>query len=559
VTRDRARESLRARWRAGGWYDGRTVGDALTDGARAHPDSQLVFTAAGGESNVTTLAELHRAGMGLAAALHGVGVVPGDVVAVQGPADRPTTEVLEALWLLGAVVVPLGATHGLDEMAHILREAGARTIVAPAEFRGVPLAAQAVEHRDDWGLDRVLVLGDDGPPGAVPTRSLLTRSLPSELPERPGSPAASSADVCCILYTSGSTAMPKGVQHSHESLLAGLTAVPADATTRTLAPFPAGHVASLLGLLRPLSVGGTTVVMDRWSARSAAALVEEHRLTNSAGTPFFLATLLDEADRTGRDISSLTRYLCGAASVPPSLVARADARGIVTWRTYGSTEHPAITSGVPDDPFDKRCFTDGRPGPGNEIRLVDEHDAEVPHGDEGEIVARGPKQFVGYRDPALDGDAFLESPHFEGVWFRTGDLGRLDPDGYLVVTDRLKDIIIRGGENISAREVEDALAAHPAVDDVAVCAAPDPVWGEQVCAFVVAAPDSPPTLHDLTGYLRAAGVAAHKAPTQLFVVDQLPRTAAGKVRKQELREQLRREQERTEPLRPASGSRPPGP
>ena len=507
---------------------------------------------------MTTLAELHRAGMGLAAALHGVGVVPGDVVAVQGPADRPATEVLEALWLLGAVVVPLGATHGLDEMAHILREAGARTIVAPAEFRGVPLAAQAVEHRDDWGLDRVLVLGDDGPPGAVPTRSLLTRSLPSELPERPGSPAASSADVCCILYTSGSTAMPKGVQHSHESLLAGLTAVPADATTRTLAPFPAGHVASLLGLLRPLSVGGTTVVMDRWSAR-AAALVEEHRLTNSVGTPFFLATLLDEADRAGRDISSLTRYLCGAAPVPPSLVARRRTRhrDLAYLRARPST--PPSPPASPTTRSTSVASPTGVPAPATRSASSTNTTPKCHTATRARSSQRGPKQFVGYRDPALDGDAFLESPHFEGVWFRTGDLGRLDPDGYLVVTDRLKDIIIRGGENISAREVEDALAAHPAVDDVAVCAAPDPVWGEQVCAFVVAAPDSAPTLHDLTGYLRAAGVAAHKAPTQLFVVDQLPRTAAGKVRKQELREQLRREQERTEPLRPASGSPPPGP
>ena len=286
--------------------------------------------------------------------------------------------------------------------------------------------------------------------------------------------------MACVLYTSGSTAAPKGVQHSHETLLCGLAAVPTDATSRMLATFPAGHVASLIGLLRPLTAGGTTVVMDRWSARAAAELIEQHRITTSAGTPFFLSTLLDQAERDGRDISSLDRFLCGAAAVPPALVERSEAAGIVTWRTYGSTEHPAISSGGPTDPPDKRRFTDGRVTPGNEVRLLDEDGHDVAPGDEGEIVARGPKQFLGYQDPATDADAFVHE-----TWFRTGDLARFDEDGYLVVTDRVKDIIIRGGENISAREVEEVLARHPAVAEVAVCATPDEVWGEAVCAVVV--------------------------------------------------------------------------
>ena len=152
--------------------------------------------------------------------------------------------------------------------------------------------------------------------------------------------------------------------------------------------------------------------------------------------------------------------------MPPGLVARAEAAGITAWRTYGSTEHPAISSGGPDDPPDKRRLTDGRVAPGNEVRLVDESGADVAPGSEGEIVARGPRQFVGYRDPALNADAYLD-----GTWFRTGDLARFDPDGYLVVTDRVKDIIIRGGENISAREVEEALAGAAGIREIAICAA----------------------------------------------------------------------------------------
>ena len=212
----------------------------------------------------------------------------------------------------------------------------------------------------------MVVLGDDAGGGAVAVGVRPTRSA-----FRPGhGPTPSS--MACVLYTSGSTAAPKGVRHSHETLLCGLSAVPADATSRMLGTFPAGHVASLLGLLRPLTAGGTTVVMDRWSARAAAELIEEHRITTSAGTPFFLSTLLDQAERAGRDISSLDRFLCGAAAVPPALVERSEAAGIVTWRTYGSTEHPAISSGGPTDPPDKRRFTDGRVTPGNEVRLLDE-------------------------------------------------------------------------------------------------------------------------------------------------------------------------------------------
>ena len=304
----------------------------------------------------------------------------------------------------------------------------------------------------------MIVLGEAPRRGAPALASFEPVPLPSGARPDPWS-------VACVLYTSGSTAAPKGVQHSHETLLCGLAAVPTDATSRMLATFPAGHVASLMSLLRPLTAGGTSVVMDRWSARAAAELIEHHRITTSAGTPFFLSTLLDQAGQDGRDISSLERFLCGAAAVPPALVQRSEAAGIVTWRTYGSTEHPAISSGGPTDPPDKRRFTDGLVTPGNEVRLLDEDGHDVAPGDEGEIVTRGPKQFLGYQDPATDADAFIHQ-----TWFRTGDLARFDEDRYLVVTDRVKDIIIRGGENISAREVEEVLARHPAVADVAVCA-----------------------------------------------------------------------------------------
>ena len=523
AARDAARETLREHWRTSGWYPNLSLRDALIEGARNHPDATLVF-AGDAATQVATLASLHERAVALAGALPTADVRPGSIVAVQAPPDRASTELFAALWLLGAVVVPVVLTATPLELDHILRETGATHLVVTPEWRGADIASQALTVAA--GTATVLVIGDDGPSGSTPITSLRTTgALPSV--------TIDPVTVCCVLYTSGSTALPKGVQHSHETLLAGLTAVPGDTSSRALATFPSGHIASLLGLLRPLSVGGTTVVMDRWSARRAAALIEEHRLDTSAGTPFFLSTLLDEADRSGRDISSMKRFLVGAAAVPPALVARAEARGIVSWRTYGSTEHPAISSGTPLDPVEKRTFTDGLPGPGNEVRLLDEDGNDVPAGETGEIGARGPKQFLGYRNADLDDEAFTDTS-----WFRTGDLARFDADGYLVVTDRLKDIIIRGGENISAREVEDVLATHAAIEEVAVCAAPDETWGEVVCAFVRPRQGAAVTLAALAEHTRKAGLPTHKAPVRLELVEDFPRTAAGKVRKQELRSTL---------------------
>jgi cyclohexanecarboxylate-CoA ligase len=516
------RAELRAGWRRAGWYPDLTIGEALAQGARTHPDDQVVFAPAGGAASTSTLGEIAERSHRVASALAATGLLPGDAVVVQAPADAASTDVMVALWHLGTVVVPLAATATTAELAHAVRETGARTAVVALTWRGRDLASDIAAA--DVGLRRVIVIGDDGPPGTIP---LVTLDGSAAAPAGRHDPTA----MACVLYTSGSTAAPKGVRHSHETLLCGLTAVPAERTTRMLATFPAGHVAAILALLRPLTSGGTTVVMDRWSARAAAQLIEEHRLTTSAGTPFFLATLLDEAERSGRDISSLNRFLVGAAAVPPALVERAEAAGIVSWRTYGSTEQPAISAGSPMDPPEKRRLTDGRVAPGNDVRLIDASGEDVSLLEEGEILARGPKQFLGYQDPQADADAFV------GTWFRTGDLGRLDADGYLVVTDRVKDVIIRGGENISSREVEEVLSRHPAIKDVAVCAAPDDVWGEAVCAFVVSQGPSP-SLEDLRDHGRDQGLAPHKLPTRMTLVDTLPRTPAGKVRKRDLIQSL---------------------
>jgi acyl-CoA synthetase (AMP-forming)/AMP-acid ligase II len=243
-----------------------------------------------------------------------------------------------------------------------------------------------------------------------------------------------------------------------------------------------------------------------------------------------LSGLLDQRALGSATLATLRECLTGAAPVPPSLIERAEAAGITAFRSYGSSEHPTVSAGSIADPLDRRARTDGRLLEGNQVRLVDADGRDVPADRDGEILTRGPELFLGYADPALNAAAFLP-----GRWFRTGDVGRADADGYLTVTDRLKDIIIRGGENISAKEVEDLLVTHPAVADVAVIPVPDPALGERVCAVVVARPGCTFDVDQAREHFAAAGAARQKTPEVIVLVDELPRTPSGKVRKDVLR------------------------
>jgi cyclohexanecarboxylate-CoA ligase len=276
--------------------------------------------------------------------------------------------------------------------------------------------------------------------------------------------------------------------------------------------------------------GAPTLVLETWDPARAAGFVDEYRLTYGVGAPVQLAGLLDEQARGTATLATLAEFMTGAAAVPPTLIRRADAAGIPAYRCYGSSEHPTISTGTVADPLDKRATTDGRIIGGSEIRLVDDEGADVPDGADGEIASRGGELFLGYTDARLDRDAFLP-----GRWFRTGDVGRLDDDGYLTITDRKKDIIIRGGENISSKEVEDVLAEHPAVQDVAAIGLPDDRLGERVCAVVVLGAGRTLELDEVREHFAATGLARQKTPERIEVVDELPRTPAGKVQKFALR------------------------
>jgi acyl-CoA synthetase (AMP-forming)/AMP-acid ligase II len=512
---------------AAGEVDART----LQDFALLPPAARVVFTSAehGGSWSVEALATRGRS---LGAALAARGVRPGDRVAVQVPNWPEAVVAYLAGFIAGAVVVPIVHIYGPAEVGFILRQSGARVLIVPDHWRAIDYTPVIATAAGVPTLDEVIVIGDEVPAGCTAWTDAEQAARGATSPLGRGHPD----DVCLLVYTSGTTAEPKGVQHTHRTLMAEVRSTQ-DLLGGgvTLQSFPAGHIAGLLGVLRPIMGCCSTVCMDAWDPVLAARLVAEHRATFTAGTPLHLATLLDAAAEAGDDLSSLRSYMTGAASVPPSLVERAERAGVPTYRCYGSSEHPTVTSGRADDPLEKRATTDGRLLAGNEVCLVDDEGREAPSGGTGEVCTRGPELFVGYREVQLNTDAFLPDG-----WFRTGDVGSVDAHGYLTITDRKKDVIIRGGENISSKEVEDVLARYPGVGEVAVVGVGDERYGEVVCAVVVPTMGTRPSLEDLRRHVLESGLARQKAPDRLELVTELPRTAAGKVKKFELRGRIDR-------------------
>jgi acyl-CoA synthetase (AMP-forming)/AMP-acid ligase II len=514
--------------------DQMTLAAHILAGAAAHDQCPLVFVTTDGE-RATTLGAMVSDAEQVAAAFQARGIGPGDVVAVQLPGSYEGAVIQTAVAMCGAVLLPVVMIYGPREMEFVLRRSGAAAVVVPAEHRGrrhadAVLAGLSGLHSLKFTVIVEGTAASHGGPshGAVMYADLL---------RRPGGtyrkPRLDPDDRAVLMFTSGTTADPKGVQHSHRTLLAEATSrvyTLVGPSARNLGLFPPGHVAGLLNLLRILLLGTPTVIMQAWDAALAASLIDRHAVSSSGGAPVQLSGLLDQQASGTATLATLREFLTGAAPVPPSLIRRADAAGITAYRSYGSSEHPTVTTGNVADSLDRRAATDGRLIAGNELRVVDAGGRDVPAGQDGEILTRGPELFTGYSDPALNAAAFLP-----GRWFRTGDVGRLDADGYLTVTDRLKDIIIRGGENISSKEVEDLLITHPAVADVAVIPAPDPVMGERVCAVVVTRPGFSFDVAEARAHFAAAGAARQKTPEVVMLMDELPRTPSGKVRKDDLR------------------------
>ena len=466
--------------------------------------------------------------------LAALGIGPGDVVSWQLPNWWEAAVLHHAALRIGALPNPLNPIFRGRELRFVLGQVRPALLVVPQRFRRFDHAALARTLADEGLVERVAVARGETD-GAASVDAWLDEPPANTVPE----PLQRASAPALLLYTSGTTSNPKGVLHSHETLLYELDSL-RDVHRITgddcyLGGSPVTHIAGLVyGLLMPFALGTRTALLDRWDPGRALELIESERATFQTGAPTFLQTLADHPDAARRDLSSFRLFSTGGANIPTEPIRAAEERlGCTVKRAYGSTEVPTLTATAFDDPDDVRLDTDGRAIGAAEMRIVGPDGQDVPAGTEGEILARSPEVFIGYRDPSLDAEAFDD----EG-WFRTGDLGRVDADGYLRVTGRLKDVIIRGGENISVKEIEDLLAEHPSVADVAVVGMPDPLLGERACAFVATRRGAAFGFDEMVAYLDGREIARQKIPERLVVRARLPKTASGKVMKTALRAEL---------------------
>jgi non-ribosomal peptide synthetase component E (peptide arylation enzyme) len=472
----------------------------------------------------------------LAGGLAALGIGRGTVVSVQLPNWWETVVVYWALIRLGAVMNPLLPIHRDHELEFMMRESEAEALVVPGEFRGYDHRALAERMRAKLPkLGHVIVARAETGPGQHALDRLTASAAPRE-------PARLDGDEpLLVMYTSGTTAEPKGVVHTHDTLhyeLRSLGDVHGLGESDTvLMPSPLTHVSGLVhGALLPFVLGTRAVLMDSWDPRLALETIEREGVTYMVGAPIFLSDLAYHPDLAAHPTRTLRLFSCGGAGVSPDLIRESRRRlGCVAKRVYGSTELPTLTTTSAEDAAERGATTEGRPIGAAELRIVDDEGRDVRPGVPGEILARGPDCFVGYQNRALDREAFTEDG-----WFRTGDLGVVDEDGYLTVTGRKKDIVIRKGEKISAAELEAAIERHPAVAAAAVIALPDSLSGERACACVTLREGAALELADLARFLIANGLSRQKVPEALELLDALPRTASGKVQKHVLRETIER-------------------
>ena len=469
-----------------------------------------------------------RAAAGLLA--HGVG--PDVNVSWMLPTWLESAVLVAALARLGAIQNPMLPILGPREMRFITGQTGASLLIVPSEWRGRAFADEARTIADDQpGMD-VLVVDKQ-----------LPESDPAALPPPPAPHSAADAPVRWIFYTSGTTADPKGARHTDLTVKASavgmIEALEVTDADRAAMVFPFTHIGGIGWLYTMLLTGCLCIFVEAFVPPTTIPVLQRERVTLAgAGTPFHMAYLAAQRDQPDTPLFPDARaYPGGGAPKPPQLhyEVKAELGGVGIVSGYGLTETPILTMNTVRDTDEQLAETEGGPTPGVELRIVTLDGEVAAQGREGEIRAKGPQVFRGYLDASLDAAAFDEDG-----WFRTGDLGMIDRDGHVLITGRVKDIIIRHGENISAKELEDLLFTHPKIADVAVIGLPDPRTGERACAVIVPANTAePPTLEELYGFLTGEGLAKQKVPEQLEIVDTLPRNPAGKVLKHELREKYR--------------------
>lgn len=529
-------EQRRAAYRQQGLWGDASLADYWQQTARAMPDKIAVVDNHGA---TYTYSALDHAASCLANWMLAKGIESGDRIAFQLPGWCEFTVIYLACLKIGAVSVPLLPSWREAELVWVLNKCQAKMFFAPTLFKQtrpvdliLPLQNQLPQLQQIVGVDKL----------APATSSLsLSQIIADNIPLTTAI-TTHGDELAAVLFTSGTEGLPKGVMLTHNNILASERAYCARLNLTWLdvfmMPAPLGHATGFLhGVTAPFLIGARSVLLDIFTPDACLALLEQQRCTCMLGATPFVYDLLNLLEKQPADLSALRFFLCGGTTIPKKVARECQQRGIKLLSVYGSTESSPHAVVNLDDPLSRFMHTDGYAAAGVEIKVVNDARKTLPPGCEGEEASRGPNVFMGYFDePELTARALDE----EG-WYYSGDLCRMDEAGYIKITGRKKDIIVRGGENISSREVEDILLQHPKIHDACVVAMPDERLGERSCAYVVLkAPHHSLSLEEVVAFFSRKRVAKYKYPEHIVVIEKLPRTASGKIQKFLLRKDIMR-------------------
>ncbi|EHD5775389.1 TPA: medium-chain fatty-acid--CoA ligase [Escherichia coli] len=529
-------EQRRAAYRQQGLWGDASLADYWQQTARAMPDKIAVVDNHGASY---TYSALDHAASCLANWMLTKGIESGDRIAFQLPGWCEFTVIYLACLKIGAVSVPLLPSWREAELVWVLNKCQAKMFFAPTLFKQtrpvdliLPLQNQLPQLQQIVGVDKL----------APATSSLSLSQILADNTPLTTAITTHGDELAAVLFTSGTEGLPKGVMLTHNNILASERAYCARLNLTWqdvfMMPAPLGHATGFLhGVTAPFLIGARSVLLDIFTPDACLALLEQQRCTCMLGATPFVYDLLNLLEKQPADLSALRFFLCGGTTIPKKVARECQQRGIKLLSVYGSTESSPHAVVNLDDPLSRFMHTDGYAAAGVEIKVVDDARKTLPPGCEGEEASRGPNVFMGYFDePELTARALDE----EG-WYYSGDLCRMDEAGYIKITGRKKDIIVRGGENISSREVEDILLQHPKIHDACVVAMPDERLGERSCAYVVLkAPHHSLSLEDVVAFFSRKRVAKYKYPEHIVVIEKLPRTASGKIQKFLLRKDIMR-------------------
>jgi acyl-CoA synthetase (AMP-forming)/AMP-acid ligase II len=529
-----------ARYGASGDWSDETIHERLWARAAEKPDAIFIHLE---NAPPATFGQVADDAVAAARAMAALGLVPGDVVSFQLPNWIETAAINAAASALGLVVNPIVPIYRGAECLHILQDARTKLLFIPEAIRGFDYRTMIDGLRPLLPDLRAVVVARPEHSRWEGSDAIGYEEFIAAGKHHPVAwPKVDPNAVKLVLYTSGTTGRAKGVLHTHNTLAAsrksGVRYWGVGRGDVMFMPSPVTHITGYsLALELPILEDIEAALMLRWEAGAAIDFIEKTGATLTVGATPFLQELIAEAERRGTRLPSLRMFACGGAAVSPDLIRQGNRvfERCRCHRMYGSTEAPAITRGwMGPGEEELAASTDGKII-GWEVVVLDADGRRLPQGQDGEIAARGPALTVGYADAQQTAEAFTADGYF-----LTGDLGHVTPDGAIVITGRKKDLIIRGGENLSAKEIEDVLHRHPAIREAAIVSMPHARLGESVCAYVIAAdPENPPGFAEITAFVAASGMARQKFPERMEIVAEFPRTPSGKIRKDVLRTTIR--------------------